>query len=73
MTSCAVEIERKSERFRIYAHSGLPPTPELEGIVSDWEMPQKWVAMILDDVQPHIFFKAVYSSERFGVSVRRQK
>lgn len=42
MTSCAVEIERTAERFRLYAGSGLPQQRRSLGGVSDREMLQKW-------------------------------
>jgi transcriptional regulator with GAF, ATPase, and Fis domain len=53
-----VEVNETADRFKVYAGTGLPTqTPQVEGPIPDPEMLRQWDALVLDDVQTHIFFR----------------
>ena len=53
-----VEINETADRCRIDAGAGLPTaTPTFEIPAPDPEMLKQWDALVLDDVQTHIFFR----------------
>ena len=53
-----VEINETADRCRIEAGAGLPTaTPTFEIPAPDPEMLKQWDALVLDDVQTHIFFR----------------